>query len=170
VLDPANALDSLVDQAREDGWPLSLSAQAMAAVPAGLIVVQLLILLLRGGALWKPLALAGLCGLEWAMGALYLYALTEMFQGRVEFREAALLYPLAQVPRALLALPMAMLAGAGLGFPAAAVGLASVLWAVLLTTLLVQRLYRLKSMLPAVPGALLQTFYQFLILAIVFNA
>ena len=63
-----------------------------------------------------------------------------------------------------------MLAGAGLGFPAAAVGLASVLWAVLLTTLLVQRLYRLKSMLPAVPGALLQTFYQFLILAIVFNA
>jgi len=50
------------------------------------------------------------------------------------------------------------------------VGLASVLWAVLLTTLLVQRLYRLKSMLPAVPGALLQTFFQFLILAIVFNA
>jgi len=169
VLDPANALDSLVDQAREDGWPLSLSAQAMAAVPAGLIVVQLLILLLRGGAWWKLLALVGLCGLEWAMGALYLYALAELFQGRVEFREAALLYPLVQVPRALLALPMAMLAGAGLGFPAAAVGLASVLWAVLLTTLLVQRLYRLKSMLLAVPGALLQTFYQFLVLAIVFS-
>lgn len=170
VLKATDALDSLVEQAREDGWPLGLSAQAMAAVPAGLIVVQLLILLLRGGAWWKPLVLAGLCGVEWAMGALYLYALTEVFQGRVEFREALLLYPLAQVPRALLALPMAMLAGAGLGFLAAIVGLAGVLWAVLLTALLVQRLYRLSSMLPAVPGALLQTFYQFLVLAIVFSA
>ena len=170
VLNTTAALDSLVDQAHEDGWPLSLSAQAMAAVPAGLIVVQLLVLLLQGGAWWKPLALAGLCALEWAMGALYFYALAELFGGRVELREAALLYPLAQIPRALLALPMAMLAGAGLSFPAAAVGLASVLWAVVLTAFLVQRLYRLKSMLPAVPGALLQTLYQFLVLAIVFSA
>jgi len=63
-----------------------------------------------------------------------------------------------------------MLAGAGLGFLAAAVGLSGVLWAVVLTAFLVQRLYHLKSMLPAVPGALLQTLYQFLILAIVFSA
>lgn len=169
VLDAPSALDSLADQVREDGWPLSLSAQAMAAVPAGLIVVQLLVLLLRGGAWWKPLALAGLCGLEWVMGALYLYAVAEFFQGSVELRETGRLYPLAQVPRALLALPMAMLVTAGLSFLAAAVGLASVVWAVILTTLLVQRLYHLKSMLPALPGALLQTLYQFLVLAIVFS-
>jgi hypothetical protein len=169
VVDPTTALDSLVEQARKEGWPLSLSVRAMAAVPAGLIAVQTLALLLQGGAWWTLLALAGLCGLEWFMGALYLYALAELLPGRVELTEAARLYPLAQVPRALLALPMAMLVAAGLGFPAAAVGLAGVVWAVVLTTLLVQRLYRLKSMLPAVPGALLQAFYQFLLLAIVFG-
>jgi hypothetical protein len=169
VVDATGALDSLVDQVQRDGGPQALSAQAMAAVPAGLVGVQLLILLLRGGAWWKPLALAGLCGLEWLMGALYLYALAELFPGSVRLREAALLYPLGQVPRALLALPMAMVLAAGLGFLAAVVGLAGVLWAVALTALLVQRLYGLKSMLPALPGALLQALYQFLLLAIVFS-
>ncbi len=170
IVDSGAALDLLVEQARQETWPLSLSAQAMAAVPAGLAGVQAVILLLWGGAWWKLLALAGLCGLEWLMGALYLYALAELFQGRVDLREAARLYPLAQVPRALLALPMAMLVAAGLGFPATAVGMAAVVWAVVLTALLVQRLYRLKSVLPAVPGALLQAFYQFLLLAIVFSS
>jgi hypothetical protein len=169
VVDATGALDFLVDQAHRGAWPAGTSARAMAAVPAGLVAVQLLILVLRGGAWWKPLALAGLCGLEWFMGALYLYALAELFPGNVPLRQAALLYPLAQVPRALLALPMAMLVAAGLGFLAAAVGLASVLWASVLTALLVQRLYGLKSLLPAAPGAVLQALYQFLLLAIVFS-
>ena len=169
VVEPTPTLAGLVDQARQEGWPLAISAQAMAAVPAGLILVQLLILILEGDVWWKALAIAGLCGLEWLIGALYLYALAEIFPGLVEFRETALLYPLAQIPRALLALPMAMLVSAGAPFLAAMVGLAGVLWAVILTALLVQQLYRLKSMVPAVIGGAFQALFQFLVLAIVFG-
>jgi hypothetical protein len=141
----------------------------MAAVPAGLILVQLLILILEGDVWWKGLAIAGLCGLEWLIGALYLYALAEIFPGLVEFRETALLYPLAQIPRALLSLPMAMLVAAGVPFLAAMLGLAGVLWAVILTALLVQQFYRLKSIVPAVIGGAFQALFQFLVLAIVFG-
>lgn len=169
VVEPGPTLAGLADQARQEGWPAVLSLQAMAAVPGGLILVQLLLLLLRGGAWWKPLAILGLSGLEWLMGTLYLYALAELLPGSIEFREGALLYPLPQVPRAVLALPMAMLVSAGLFFPAAVVGLAGVLWAVTLTALLVQQMYRLPSVLPALLGGALQTLFQFLILAIVFS-
>jgi hypothetical protein len=168
VTDPVPTLAGLADQAREEGWPFELSLQVMAAVPASLIVVQLLLLLLRGGAWWKPLAIAGLCGLEWGAGALYLYALAELLPGSTGFREGALLYPMPQIPRALLAALMVMLVSAGLVFPAALVGLAGVLWAVILTALLVQQMYRLPSLLPAMIGGVLQAFVQFLILAIVF--
>ena len=34
VVEPLPTLAALADQAREDGWPLDLSIQAMAAVPA----------------------------------------------------------------------------------------------------------------------------------------
>ena len=169
VVEPGPTLAGLADQARQEGWPPILSLQAMAAVPGGLILVQLLLLLLQGGAWWKPLAILGLSGLEWLMGTLYLYALAEMLPGSIEFREGALLYPLPQVPRAVLALPMAMLVSAGLFFPAAVVGLAGVLWAVTLTALLVQQMYRLPSVLPALLGGALQAIFQFLILAIVFS-
>jgi hypothetical protein len=130
VTDPVPTLADLAEQSREEGWPFDLSLQVMAAVPAGLIVVQLLLLLLRGGAWWKPLAIAGMCGLEWGAGALYLYGLAEFLPGSTAFREGALLYPMPQIPRALLAVPMAMLVSAGLVFPAVLVGLAGVLWAV----------------------------------------
>lgn len=169
VLSPAATLATLAGEARDEGWPLARSLRAMAAVSAGLALVQLLVLILQGGAWWKPLAILALCAIEWLIGALYLYALAELLPGSVEFRPAALLYPLAQIPRALVALPMAMFFGAGLGFVAAVLGLAGVLWAVVLTTLVVQQLYRLPSVLPAVPGALFQTFYQFLVLAILFT-
>ncbi|MFN2289658.1 MAG: hypothetical protein ACK2UC_00580 [Anaerolineae bacterium] len=169
VLEPTVTLDSLVDEARSEGWPLAISAQAMTAVPAGLVLVQLLILLLRGGAWWKPLAIVGLCEMEWLIGALYLYALAEFFPGRLEFQEALLLYPLPQIPRALLTVPMAMLVATGVPFLAAMVGLAGVLWAVTLTALLVQRLYRLDSALPALVGGAFQALLQFLALAIVFG-
>jgi hypothetical protein len=169
VLEPTPTLAGLVDQARQEGWPLSVSAQAMAAVPAGMILVQLLILVLQGDVWWKSLAIAGLCGMEWLIGSLYLYALAEIFPGLVEFREAALLYPLAQIPRALVALPMAMLVAAGVPFLAAMLGLGGVLWAVILTALLVQQLYRLKSIVPAVIGGTFQALFQFLVLAIVFG-
>jgi hypothetical protein len=72
VLEPVPTLDSLVDEARSEGWPLAISAQAMSAVPVGLVLVQLLILLLRGGSWWKPLAIIGLCEMEWLIGAPYL--------------------------------------------------------------------------------------------------
>lgn len=169
VTDPVPTLGGLADQAREEGWPFDLSLQAMAAVPASLIVVQLLLLLLRGGAWWKPLAIVGLCGLEWGAGALYLYALAELLPGSTSFREGLLLYPMPQIPRALFAVPMAMLVSASLFFPAALLGLAGVLSAVTLTALLVQQMYRLPSLLPALMGGALQAFLQFLILAIVFG-
>lgn len=169
VVEPMPTLAGLADQAREEGWPLDLSLQAMLAVPGGLILVQLLILLLRGGAWWKPLAIAGLSGVEWLAGALYLYALAELLPGSTDFREGALLYPMPQIPRGLLAVPMAMFVSAGLFFPAAVLGLAGVLWAVTLTALLVQQLYRLPSVLPAMLGGALQALFQFLILAIVFS-
>jgi hypothetical protein len=169
VLEPMPTLDSLIDDARGEGWPLAISAQAMAAVPAGLVLVQLLILLLRGGAWWKPLAIVGLCEMEWLIGALYLYALAEFFPGGLEFQGGLLLYPLPQIPRALLTVPMAMLVAAGVPFLATMVGLAGVLWAVTLTALLVQRLYRLDSVLPAMVGGALQALLQFLALAVVFG-
>jgi hypothetical protein len=169
VLEPMPTLDNLVDEARNEGWPLAISAQAMSAVPLGLVLAQLLILLLRGGAWWKPLAIIGLCEMEWLIGALYLYALAEFFPGSLEFQEALLLYPLPQIPRALLTVPMAMLVAAGIPFLAGMVGLAGVLWAVTLTALLVQRLYRLESVLPAMVGGALQALLQFLALAIVFG-
>jgi len=162
-------LAGLADQAREEGWPLDLSLQAMLAVPGGLILVQLLILLLRGGAWWKPLAIAGLSGVEWLAGALYLYALAELLPGSTDFREGALLYPMPQIPRGLLAVPMAMLISAGLTFLAVVIGLAAVLWAVILTVLLVQKMYRLDSVLPAAIGGVLQAVFQFIVLAIAFT-
>jgi hypothetical protein len=167
VVEPVSTLADLVEQAREEGWPLDISAQAMAAVSGGLVLVELLILLLSGGAWWKPIAIVGLGGMEWAIGTLYLYALAEIFPARVELRQAALLYPLPQIPRALLAVPMAMFVAAGLSFVAAMVGLVGVLWAVILTALLVQQLFRLESILPAVIGGVFQVLFQFLLLAFV---
>jgi hypothetical protein len=169
ILEPMPTLSTLVAQAHGEGWPLAVSAQGMIAVTAGLILVQLLILLLEGDLWWKPLAIIVLCGLEWVIGSLYLYALAEIFPGEVELREAALLYPLPQIPRAILALPMAMLVAAGAPFLAAMLGLAGVLWAVTLTALLVQQMYRLKSILPAMVGGTVQALFQFLILGIVFS-
>jgi hypothetical protein len=169
LLEPTSTLEHLVEQARDEGWPLSLSAQAMAAVAGGLVLSQLLILVLMGGAWWKPLALAGLCGLEWGIGALYLYALTEVFPAHYQFREGALLYPLPQIPRALLSVPMAMLVAAGVPFLGTLFGLAGVLWAVLLTAFLVQQMYRIESILPALLGGTLQALFQFIVLSIVFT-
>ncbi len=166
VTEPVPTLARLADQARYEDWPFDRSLQAMAAVPAGLALVQFLLLLLRGGAWWKPLAIAGLCALEWVVGALYLYVLARLFSGSLNLREGALLYPMPQIPRALLAVPMAMLVSAGLLLPAALLGLAGVLWAVTLTVLLVQQLCRLPSPLLAIVGAAPQALYQFLILAL----
>ncbi len=166
VLEPGRTVADLVHEAREVGWPLSISAQAMAAVPAGLVVVQGLLLLLQGGAWWLPFVVIGLCELEWLLGALYLYALAEVFPAHVEFRESLLLYPMVQVPRALLALPMAMLVAAGVPFLAAMAGLAAVIWSVMLTAMLVQRLFRLKSFLPTAAGAVFQALFQFMVLAL----
>jgi hypothetical protein len=170
MLEPTPTLATLVEQARDEGWPLAVSAQVMAAVPAGLVLVQILLLLLYGGAWWKLLVIVGLCEMEWLVGAFYLYTLAEFFPARVEFREGALLYPLPQIPRALLALPMALLVAAGAPFLAAMLGLGSVLWAVVLTAILVQQLYRLDSVLPALIGGAFQTLLQFIIVALVFGA
>jgi hypothetical protein len=169
VLEPTAALATLVGQARTEAWPLSVSIQVMASVPAGLILVQLLILLLNGDLWWKPLAIVALCAMEWLIGAVYLFALTEFYSTLIGFQEAALLYPLPQIPRALLALPMAMLVAAGVPFLAAMLGLASVLWAVILTVLLVQEIYSLESILPAMLGGAVQALFQFLVLAVVFG-
>jgi hypothetical protein len=169
MLEPTATLEKLVEQAREEGWPTALSFQTMAAVAGGLVLSQLLILILAGGTWWKPLALMGLCGLEWVIGALYLYALTEIFPAQYELREGVLLYPLPQIPRALLAIPMAMLVAAGVPFLAAMIGLVGVLWAVVLTALLVQQMYRLKSIWPAMIGGALQALFQFIVLSIVFT-
>lgn len=169
VLEPTPTLDTLVDQAQGEGWPMGVSAQAMAAVPAGLVLIELLILVLQGGIWWEPFIIVALCAFEWLIGAFYLYALAEFFPGQVELREAALLYPLPQIPRALLTLPMAMLVAAGLPFLAAMLGLAGVLWAVILTAFLVRRLFHLRSVLPAVIGGAFQALFQFLALALVFG-
>jgi hypothetical protein len=169
VAEPMPTLDKLVDQAGDDGWPLSVSAMIMAAVPAGLVLVQLLILLLEGGIWWEPLAVIGLCAMEWLIGTFYLYALAEIFPSSVEIREAALLYPLPQIPRALLTIPMAMLIAARVPFLAAMLGLAGVVWAVILTAFLVQRVFRLESILPTAIGGAFQALYQFLILFLVFG-
>lgn len=169
LLEPTPTLAGLVDQAREDGWPLSISAQVMAAVAAGLVVVQLLIWILAGVVWWKPLAIVFLCGMEWLVGAFYLYALAEIFPAFVEFREAALLYPAPQIPRALLSVPMALFAAAGVPFLAAMLGLVGVLWAVTLTALLVQQIYRLESVLLSLVGGAFQALFQFVVLAIVFG-
>ena len=141
----------------------------MAAVPAGLVLVQVIGLLLEGGVWWEPLAIVGLCAMEWLIGTFYLYALTEIFPSFVELREAALLYPLPQIPRALLAIPMAMLVAARVPFLAAMLGLAGVVWAVILTALLVQQVFRLESILPATIGGTVQVVFQFLILLVVFG-
>ena len=167
VLEPTPTLADLADQARAEGWPLDISAQAMAAASGGLLLVQLLILILVGGIWWKPLAVVVLGAVEWAIGALYLYALAEVFPARIEFRQAALLYPLPQVPRALLAVLMAMLVAAGVPFLAAMVGLVGVLWAVILTVLLVQQMFCLPSVLPAMAGGAVQALFQFMVLALV---
>jgi hypothetical protein len=167
VLEPTVTLASLADQSRDEGWAPALSVQAMAAVAGGLLLVQLLVLILVGGIWWKLLGIAVLIALEWVIGSLYLYAVAEVFRSQVELQQAALLYPLSQVPRALLAVPMAMLVGAGIPFLAAMVGLAGILWAVVLTALLVQQLYRLESILPAMAGGALQALFQFLSLALV---
>jgi hypothetical protein len=169
VLEPSPTLDTLVDQAQGEGWPMSVSAQAMAAVPAGLVLVELLILILQGGIWWEPLAIVALCGFEWLIGTFYLYALAEFFPGEIQFHQAALLYPLPQIPRALLTLPMAVLVAAGVPFLAAMIGLVSVLWAVILTAFLVRRIFRLRSILPAVIGGAFQALFQFLVLALVFG-
>ena len=68
----------------------------------------------KGGGWWKPLVIIGLCEVEWLIGAFYLYALAEFFPAEIEYQQAALLYPLPQVPRALLTVPMAILVAAGL--------------------------------------------------------
>jgi hypothetical protein len=169
IVEPTSTLADLTEQAREEGWPLDISAQAIGAVAVGLVVVQLLMLLLLGGGWWKPLILIALVAAEWGIGAFYLFALAEFFPAHIEFREGALLYPLAQVPRALLSLPMAMFVVAGLSFLAAMIGFIGVLWAVTLTALLVQQMYRLESVLPAMIGAAIQALFQFLLLAIIFS-
>jgi len=169
ILEPLPTLSMLVTQVHGEAWPLAVSAQVMGAVTAGLILVQMLILLLEGDLWWKPFAIVAVCGFEWLVGSLYLFALAEIFPGEVELRKAALLYPMPQIPRAVLSLPMAMLVAAGVPFLAAMLGLAGVLWAVILTTLLVQRMYRLESILPAAVGGTFQALFQFLILAVVFS-
>ena len=170
VAEPGPTLSTLVEEAREEGWPLSISAQVMTAVAGGMVVVQLLVILLRGDAWWKPLVIVGVCGVEWFIGAIYLYALTEIFPAQVELREAALLYPMPQMPRALLTVPMAMLIAAGTPFLAAMLALAGVLWAVTLTALMVQQLYRLPSILPAMIGGAFQALFQFLVLVTMFSS
>jgi hypothetical protein len=169
IVEPKETLATLVEDARDEGWPMVISAQVMGAVTAGLVIMQILFLILQGDFWWKSLAIIALCGLEWLIGALYLLALAEFFPAFVEFRETALLYPLPQIPRAVLAVPMAMLVAAGVPFLAAMLGLAGVLWAVILTALLVQQLYNLESILPAVIGVPFQALFQFIVLAIVFS-
>jgi len=171
VFEPVPTIDGLANQSRDEDWAPSTLAQparAMAAVTAGLLLVLLLLLALRGGAWWKPVLLIGLGAIEWAAGALYFYALGAFLPGEVELQQGARLYPFPQIPRALLALPMAMLVVAGLPFLATMVGLAAIVWAVILTALLLQQVYRLPSILPAMAGAALQAFAQFIVLTFVF--
>ncbi len=167
--EPVPTLAGLTDQSREDGWPLAISAQAMAGVSAGLLLVLLLVLAFRGGVWWEPLVIVLAGAAEWLAGATYLYALSAVFPGELEMRQAALLYPIAQIPRALLTVPMLALVAAGLPFLASMVGLAAILWAVVLTALLVQQAYRLPSVLPALAGAAIQALFQFMLLALIFT-
>jgi len=172
VFEPAPTLDGLVGQSRDEDWAMANLAQparVMAAVTAGLLLIQVLMLILKGGAWWKPVALVGLGAVEWAAGALYFYALGAFLPGEVELYQGARLYPYAQIPRALLALPMAMLVAAGLPFLASMVGLAAIVWAVILTAVLVQQVYRLPSILPAMAGAALQALALFVLLVLVFT-
>lgn len=166
LVEPTPTLAALAEQARGEGWPLGVSAQVMLAVPGGLVVTQLLLIVLQGGLWWKPLAILGLCQFEWLIGTLYLYALAELYPSQIELRQAALLYPLPQLPRALLAVLMAAFVASGFTFVAGVIGLGAVLWAVMLTALLVQQMYRLPSILPAMVGGALQALFQFLVLAI----
>ena len=172
VFEPGPTLNGLVEQSRDEAPALASLAQparVMAAVTAGLLLVLLLLLVLKGGAWWKPVAIVGLGAIEWAAGALYFYAAGAFLPGEVELYQGARLYPYAQIPRALLAVPMAMLVAGGLHFLATAIGLAAILWAVMLTAVLVQQAYRLPSILPAMAGAALQALAQFVLLAIVFT-
>jgi len=172
VFEPVPTLDDLVGRSRDEDWEpakLAQPARAMAAVTAGLLLIQLLLLVLKGGAWWKPVVIVGLGAVEWLAGALYFYALGAFLPGEVELHQGARLYPFAQIPRALLALPMAMLVVAGLPFLASMVGLAAIVWAVILTAVLVQQVYRLPSILPAMGGAALQALAQFVVLALVFT-
>jgi len=172
VFEPVPTLDGLVGQSRDEDWAMANLAQparVMAAVTAGLLLIQVLMLILKGGAWWKPVALVGLGAVEWAAGALYFYALGAFLPGEVELYQGARLYPYAQIPRALLALPMAMLVAAGLPFLASMVGLAAIVWAVILTAVLVQQVYRLPSILPAMAGAALQALALFVLLVLVFT-
>ena len=169
VFEPRSTLSGLTKQARENGWPLAISAQAMAAVTVGLLLIQLLVLAFWGGAWWQPLVIVAAGAAEWGAGALYLYALGGLFPGDVEMRKAVLLYPIAQVPRALLALPMFALVAAGLPSVAAAVGAVGIVWAVWLTALVVQYVYRLPAILPALFGASIQALFQLMLLALIIH-
>jgi hypothetical protein len=169
ALEPTPTLDTLVEQAQGEGWPIGVSAQAMGAVAAGLVLVELMMLILQGGVWWAPVAIVAWCTFEWLIGAFYLYALAEFFPGEIELEEAALLYPLPQIPRALLTIPMLMLIAAGLPFPAALLGLAGVLWSIILTVFLVRRVFLLRSILPAAIGGAFQAVFQFLVLALIFG-
>ena len=172
VFEPVPTIDGLAGQSRDEDWALAKLAQparVMAAVTAGLFLILLLSLALKGGAWWKPLLLVALGAIEWAAGALYFYALGAFLPGEVELHQGARLYPYSQIPRALLALPMAMLVAAGLAFPASMIGLAAIVWSVILTALLLQQVYRLPTILPAMAGAALQAFAQFIVLVFVFT-
>lgn len=166
VTEPVPTLEILVGQARDEGWPLSLSAQAMGAVAAGLVLVQLLVLLLFGGDWWKPILIVALCQVEWLIGAFYLFALAEFFPVHIELEESAMLYPMAQVPRALLAVPMVMLVAAGVPLAAGILGMVGVVWAVVLTAFLVQQVYHLETLLLALVGGAFQVMFQFIILGL----
>jgi hypothetical protein len=170
VLAPTATLTDLVAQAKDEGWPVALSAQAMAAVAGAMLLVQLLLLILMGGVWWNLLGIPVLVALEWGFGALYLYALSEIFPAQIELRETALLYPLPQVPRALLTMLGALFVSVGLPFLTAMIGLAGILWAVTLTALLVQQMYRLESILPALVGGAFQALFQFLSWALILTA
>ena len=172
VFEPVPTIDGLAGRSRDEEWTLANLAQparAMTAVTAGLLLILLLSLALKGGAWWKPLLLVGLGAIEWAAGALYFYALGAFLPGEVELHQGVRLYPFPQIPRALLALPMAMLVAAGLPFLASVLGLAAIVWSVILTALLLQQVYRLPSILPAMAGAALQALAQFIVLVFVFT-
>ncbi len=116
----------------------------------------------------RALALLLAGAAEWAAGAIYLYALAAIFPGEVGLHQSGLIYPIAQIPRALLAILMFALVAAGLPALAVIVGIVSVIWAVGLTSLLAQQVYRLPTLLPALAGATIQAAFQFMLLTFVF--